>query len=186
MGLMASEKGRREKALAINGCNYISKNTRRSCPFATFWRHDLLRLALEMEDWYQEHWQEFRPIVKEDEEGEVLYGEPIHLESIVPTIYGQIVKDEKGILQTTDAQRTGCSMCGFGIHMEERPHRFDLLWERNHKEWTMWMMHMYQDENGDWYGWDRILDYIGVPWRKPWLYIEEKRASEAVVQMSLF
>ena len=34
MGLMASEGGRREKALMQNGCNYISPGTKRSCPFA--------------------------------------------------------------------------------------------------------------------------------------------------------
>lgn len=186
MGLMASEKGRREKALAINGCNYISENTRRSCPFATFWRHDLLRLTLEMEEWYQEHWQEFRPIVKENDDGTVEYGEPIRLDTIVPTIYGDIYEDEKGVLQTRDAQRTGCSMCGFGIHKEDRPNRFDLLWERNPKEWEFWMHRVVQDENGQWYGWDRVLDYIGVKWQKPWIWVEAKRQSEAVIQTSLF
>lgn len=186
MGLMASEKGRREKALAVNGCNYISKNTRRSCPFATFWRHDLLQLTLEMEEWYHKHWQEFRPIVREHEDGTVEYGAPIHLDTIVPKIYGDIYTDEKGILQTRDAQRTGCSMCGFGVHKEERPNRFDLLWERNPKEWEFWMHKVEQDENGQWFGWDRVLDYIGVEWRKPWVWVETKRQSEAVIQTSLF
>ena len=186
MGLMASEKGRREKALAINGCNYISKNTRRSCPFATFLRDDLLHLAREMDEWYHKHWQEFRPIVNEREDGIIEYGEPIHLETIVPAIYGDIYEDERGVLQTRDAQRTGCSMCGFGIHKEDRPHRFDLLWERNQKEWEFWMHRVMQDDNGEWFGWDRVLDYIGVKWRKPWLYIEEKRNAEAVEQLSLF
>lgn len=38
MGLMASEGGRRQKALMLNGCNYISKDTKRSralCDFYT-------------------------------------------------------------------------------------------------------------------------------------------------------
>lgn len=171
MGLMASEGGRREKALAVNGCNYISPTTKRSCPFATFMRQDILTLALEMDAWYQENYKLFP-------------GEK--LDTIVPTIYGDIRKDEKGNLYTTDAQRTGCSMCGFGIHMEERPHRFDLLWERNPKEWNMWMNHVCQNADGEWYGWGHVLDYIGVKWRDPQRYIEGKRASEAVVQMSLF
>lgn len=186
MGLMASEKGRREKALAVNGCNYISKNTRRSCPFATFWRHDLLQLTLEMEEWYQKHWEEFRPISRENEDGTIEYGEPVHLESIVPTIYGGIYTDDKGILQTRDAQRTGCSMCGFGVHKEERPNRFDLLWERNPKEWEFWMNRVVQDEYGEWYGWGKVLDYIGVGWKKPWIHIEAKRQSEKYIQTSLF
>jgi len=185
MGLMASEGGRREKALAVNGCNYISPATKRSCPFATFMRDDILRLALEMDAWYHEHWREFRPYLGETEDGEAIYGEPVHLDSIIPTIYGRIITDEKGKLQTTDAQRTGCSMCGFGIHLEERPHRFDLLWERNPKEWEMWMTHVDQDEDGNWYGWGAVLDYIGVKWQKPWLWIEAKRQSEAVEQLTM-
>ena len=171
MGLMASEGGRRQKALMLNGCNYISKNTKRSAPFAIFTRQDLLTLALEMEAWYQEHWEEF------DGNGE-------HLETIVPEIYGEIVRDPldmtreeiekykaehggaepEGQLRTTKAQRTGCSMCGFGIHIEKRPNRFDQLRHRNPREWEMWMKHICQDETGEWYGWGRVLDYIGIGW----------------------
>lgn len=186
MGLMASEGGRREKALAINGCNYISEKTRRSCPFATFMRNDILTMALEMEEWYHMHWQEFRPMTVDAETGEITYGEPIHLETIIPSIYGKIERDEKGNLYTTDAQRTGCSMCGFGVHMEDRPHRFDLLWERNPKEWEMWMNHVCQRPDGSWYGWGAVLDYVGVKWKNPQVYIEAKRAAETLEQMSLF
>lgn len=80
----------------------------------------------------------------------------------VPEIYGTIERKEDGTLYTTKAQRTGCSMCGFGIHMEKRPHRFDLLKERNPKEWEYWMYNCCTDENGKKYGWARVLDYIGV------------------------
>lgn len=137
LGLMASEGGRREKALAIHGCNYISKGVKRSAPFATFYRQDVLQLALD-------------------------------LKVPVPEIYGEIVRDEDGTLRTTGAQRTGCSMCGYGIHMEKRPHRFDDLYFRNPKEWEFWMHHVCKDpETGEEYGWDRVLDYIGVEWRFP-------------------
>ena len=124
MGLMASEHGRREKALMINGCNYISPKTKRSCPFAIFSRQDILTLALE-------------------------------LQVPVPEIYGEIASDTDGTLRTTKAQRTGCSMCGFGIHLEKRPHRFDRLRETNPKEWAYWMYDV---------GWGHVLDYIGVGW----------------------
>lgn len=73
----------------------------------------------------------------------------------VPTIYGSIERNEKGVLYTTRAQRTGCSMCGFGIHIEKRPHRFDRLREDNFKEWRFWMYDM---------GWGEVLTYIGVDW----------------------
>lgn len=74
----------------------------------------------------------------------------------VPEIYGEIVRDMDGTLRTTGAQRTGCSMCGFGIQLEKRPHRFDRLRKTNPKEWEFWMNRM---------GWGQVLDYIGVGWK---------------------
>lgn len=147
MGLMASEGGRREKALKLHGCNYISKGTKRSCPLGIFNRDDLLHLTLDMEKYYQEHWQEFNP--------------DVHLDTIVPEIYGKIVAGEDGKLDTTGAKRTGCMLCGFGIHIEKRPHRFDRIRERNPKQWEYLMYTV---------GWGQVLDYIGVGWKdKPWL-----------------
>lgn len=89
----------------------------------------------------------------------------------VPEIYGEIKRDNEGNLYTTGAQRTGCEMCGFGIHMEKRPHRFDRLYERNPKAWEFWMNHCCTDEDGTEYGWGRVLDYIGVEWRQEGLQI---------------
>ena len=126
LGLMASEGGRREKALMMHGCNYFGESTIRSCTFAIFDRQDILRLALE-------------------------------LDVPIPEIYGRIVREPSGRLRTTKAQRTGCSMCGFGIHLDKRPHTFDLLYERNPKEWEFWMNKV---------GWGEVLDYIGVEWRQ--------------------
>lgn len=81
----------------------------------------------------------------------------------VPEIYGTIERKEDGTLYTTKAQRTGCSMCGFGIHLEKRPHRFDQLKERNPKEWEFWMYNCCTDPvTGEKFGWARVLDYIGV------------------------
>ncbi len=81
----------------------------------------------------------------------------------VPSIYGTIERKEDGTLYTTKAQRTGCSMCGFGVHLEKRPHRFDQLKERNPKEWEYWMYKCCTDPiTGEKFGWARVLDYIGV------------------------
>lgn len=87
----------------------------------------------------------------------------------VPEIYGEIAKMPDRTLYTTRAQRTGCSMCGFGIHMEQRPHRFDRLREDNPKEWEFWMYRCCTDkETGEKYGWGKVLDYIGVKWEDDW------------------
>lgn len=130
LGLMASEGGRRQKSLMINGCNYFGTSTIRSAPFAIFSRQDLLQLALD-------------------------------LNVPVPEVYGTIEKDSNGNLYTTKAQRTGCSMCGFGIQMEKiRPHRFDLLYRNNPAEWDFWMNKV---------GFGEVFDWIGFLWRQPFI-----------------
>lgn len=87
----------------------------------------------------------------------------LDLKAPVPEIYGEIVRDPDGKLRTTKAQRTGCNMCGFGIHLESRPHRFDRLKERNPKYWKFLMYECVKDETGT-YGWGRVLDYLGIEW----------------------
>jgi len=92
----------------------------------------------------------------------------LDLDVPIPEIYGKIERRPCGELYTTRAQRTGCSMCGFGIHIEKRPHRFDRLKEDNPKEWHYWMYDCVTDETtGERYGWGRVLDYIGVEWENP-------------------
>lgn len=132
LGLMQIEGGQRRFSLRKYGCNYVGKDTVRSCPFNYFSRQDLLTLVLD-------------------------------LKVPVPEIYGEIVRDKDGKLRTTKAQRTGCNMCGFGIHLESRPHRFDRLRERNEKYWHFLMYECVHDETGT-YGWGRVLDYLGIEW----------------------
>lgn len=143
LGLMASEGGQRADALEENGCNYFGKTTIRSCPFAFFYHSDVVHLAVDL---------------------------GVH----IPEIYGEVKTRQNDELPdgieyyTTGEQRTGCSMCGFGIQMETRPHRFDRLYFRSPKEWEMWMTNCIVDEEtGEKYGWGRVLDYIGIAWRDP-------------------
>jgi hypothetical protein len=146
LGLMASEGGRRQKSLMINGCNYFGASTIRSAPFAIFSRQDLLQLAVD-------------------------------LKVPVPAIYGRIKRDENGMLYTTKAQRTGCSMCGFGIQKETtRPHRFDLLYKENPKEWDFWMNDM---------GFGHVLDYVGFKWRQPFIPGEKSWLSKKAMDLKI-
>lgn len=149
LGLMASEGGRRAKGLMLHGCNYFGASTVRSAPFAIFDRQDILTLALEMDQWFQEHWEEYG------------FG---YIDTVIPEVYGEIKQNSKGKLYTTKAQRTGCDICGFGVHMEKRPHRFDQLRERNPKAWQYWMYDCCTDSEGNKYGWGKVLDYIDVPY----------------------
>ena len=142
LGLMASEGGQRADALEENGCNYFGATTARSCPFAFYYHSDVIHLAVDL---------------------------GVH----IPEIYGEVkISKEKNELgdyeyTTTGEQRTGCSMCGFGIQLEQRPHRFDRLYERSPKEWEFWMKRCCKHEDGTPYGWGEVLDYIGIPWRDP-------------------
>lgn len=150
LGLMASEGGQRADALEEHGCNYFGKTTARSCPFSFFYHSDVVHLAVDL---------------------------GVH----IPEIYGDVViSKEKNEFDdyeysTTGEQRTGCSMCGFGIQLESRPHRFDRLFERNPKEWDFWMNRCCKHDDGTPYGWGEVLDYIGIAWRDPkhwWLTSE--------------
>lgn len=103
----------------------------------------------------------FAPFLRQD-----LLQLALDLNVPVPAIYGTIERKEDGTLYTTKTQRTGCQMCGFGVHLEKRPHRFDKLRESNEKEWEFWMYRCCTDQDtGEKYGWGRVLDYIGVEWR---------------------
>lgn len=148
----------------INGCNYFGKSVIRSAPFAIFNRQDILQLALEMDDKWKHGWKE-EAEVQARLEGWLAEGKSFP-DSIIPEIYGTIERKEDGTLYTTKAQRTGCSMCGFGIQLErKRPHRFDRLREDNPRAWEFWMYNCCTDEvTGEKYGWGKVLNYIGVPW----------------------
>lgn len=113
----------------------------------------------------------FAPFTRQD-----LLRLALELEVPVPEIYGTIERKPDGTLYTTKAQRTGCSMCGFGIHMEKRPHRFDMLRERNEKEWEFWMYRCVKDKKtGEVYGWGKVLDYIGVEWEDRYVDWEKRQ-----------
>lgn len=106
----------------------------------------------------------FAPFMRQD-----LLQLALDLKVPVPEIYGEIRRAPDGTLYTTGAQRTGCSMCGFGIHLEKRPHMFDQLRERNPKEWEFYMYRCCTDpQTGEKFGWGRVLDYIGVEWEDIW------------------
>ena len=110
----------------------------------------------------------------------------------IPDIYGDVVISEEvnafgdHEYSTTGEQRTGCSMCGFGIQLETRPHRFDRLYERNPKEWNFWMLECCIDDNGQKYGWGRVLDYIGIPWKDPEHWWMDMSGRELQGQMTIF
>lgn len=69
------------------------------------------------------------------------------------SIYGDIVENEHGELMTTDASRTGCMFCMFGVHLEPRPNRFERMKLTHPAQWRYCMFKL---------GLADVLDYIGV------------------------
>ena len=76
------------------------------------------------------------------------------------SVYGDIVENDKGMLETTGCNRTGCVFCGFGCHLEKEPNRFQRLKETHPKLHEYCMKPV---EKGG-LGMKEVLDYIGVPY----------------------
>lgn len=55
------------------------------------------------------------------------------------SVYGDIVKDNKGKYKTTGCDRTGCVFCGYGAHLEKEPNRFQRLKQTHPKLWDYCM-----------------------------------------------
>lgn len=57
----------------------------------------------------------------------------------IAEVYGEIVEDESGQLRTTGVRRTGCLFCGFGLHLDPFPNRFQILAETHPRRWDFCM-----------------------------------------------
>lgn len=71
----------------------------------------------------------------------------------IASVYGDIVKDEKGKYTTTREKRTGCIFCGFGCNLEKSPNRFERMRESHPKLYSYCMNNL---------GMREVLDYINV------------------------
>lgn len=69
------------------------------------------------------------------------------------SVYGNILQDKKGKFYTTQAKRTGCMFCMFGVHTEKSPNKFELMRETHPK------LHNYCINQ---LGCGRVLDFLGV------------------------
>ena len=76
------------------------------------------------------------------------------------SVYGNIVKDDKGKWRTTGLDRSGCVYCGFGCHLEKSPNRFERLKITHPKIWDYCIRP--KDKGG--LGMGEVLDFINVPY----------------------
>ena len=72
------------------------------------------------------------------------------------SIYGNIIQDGEK-LKTTGAERTGCMFCMFGVHLEKQPNRFVRMEIEHPKQYDYCINKL---------GCGKVLDYIGVPYRR--------------------
>ena len=86
----------------------------------------------------------------------------------IASVYGDIIPDPHGVegqmsfadlglfereqplLCTTGCDRTGCSMCGFGYHIEKRPSRFEVMEKLSSPQLLDYMMRGGRFDNGKW------------------------------------
>lgn len=74
----------------------------------------------------------------------------------IASVYGDIIKDNKGMWKTTGEQRTGCIYCGFGCHLEKEPNRFQRLKETHPNLYNYCINKL---------GMGEVLDYINVKYK---------------------
>ena len=71
------------------------------------------------------------------------------------SIYGEIRQDDNGRYYTTNAEKTGCMFCMFGVHRDKRPNRFERMKETHPAQYDYCMNRL---------GLREVLDYIGIPY----------------------
>lgn len=109
IGMMASDSKQRQKAWLQHGCNAYDLKNPHSTPLAFWTKQDILQ-CLKM------------------------YNIPY------APVYGDIKQDKStGKMYFTGVQSTGCIFCGFGLHMERAPNRFQKLYYSHPKLWKYCM-----------------------------------------------
>lgn len=73
----------------------------------------------------------------------------------IPSVYGEVIKDDDGVYSTTGVNRTGCMFCMFGVHLEKEPNRFQSMKVTHPKQYDYCINKLNLKQ---------VLDYIDVPY----------------------
>lgn len=71
-------------------------------------------------------------------------------------VYGDIMKTSDGTFVTTGVKNTGCMFCCFGVHLEQKPNRFQQMAKSHPKHYKFCM---------DTLGFATVLDYLHVEYQ---------------------
>lgn len=74
--------------------------------------------------------------------------------------YGEIIYDGEHYYNT-GVPRTGCMFCGFGVHLEKEPNRYQMMKEKYPKRWEYCFKS--REEGG--LGFAEVMDYMGVKYK---------------------
>jgi hypothetical protein len=126
IGLMACESQRRQKAYIQNGGCNAFNNTRPISTPMGFWTA--------------------QDILK--------YIVQYNLQ--IPTVYGDIIKDDRGNYITTGLSRTGCMYCPFGVQFEKYPNRYQRLQHSHPKHYEFMLNKL---------GFKQVFEYVGIEYK---------------------
>lgn len=97
-----------------------------------------------------------RPLMFWSKNDVLEYIEKFHID-YCRAIYGDIVTDaQTGKLKTTALQRTGCTFCMFGVHMEKYPNRFQRMEKENPALYDYCINKL---------GLGKVLEYCHIPYK---------------------
>lgn len=156
IGTMACESRFRKQKWLQNGCNGFDMKLPVSNPLSFWTEQDILHYIKKYNIPYCS-----------------VYGDIIVDDKCEKSIEGQIniyeaLDDYEGSnLKTTGCNRTGCTFCMFGCHLEKEPNRFQRLKETHPRQYDYCinggeMVDGIWEPNKEGLGLGKVLDYIGV------------------------
>lgn len=160
IGTLACESRLRKQKWIQRGCNAYEGNSPSSQPLSFWTEQDILHYIKKYNVSYCSVY------------GDVIVDEKPYEDAIKGqmNIYEALNDYEGSILKTTGCDRTGCTFCMFGCHLEKEPNRFQKLKETHPRQYE-YCINGGEMVDGKWQpnkkglGLGKVLDYIGVKYK---------------------
>lgn len=150
IGTLADESALRLNTWLYQGCNAFNNEHPVSNPLSFWTEQDILQYLLIYDIKYA---SDYGKIVGK-------YKDLIFSPSQVKKIIEKAPKTwkDKIVLSTTGVDRTGCVFCGFGVHLEKEPNRYQRLKEIEPKKYE----YCFKSCSEGGLGFNDVMDYMGV------------------------
>ena len=120
IAMMAEESVLRENAWLKHGCNAFDAKRPKSNPMSFWTENDVLEY-----------------IYKNDLKICSVYGDVIPVDDQLSFADMGLEWDDRKQYMTTGCKRTGCMLCGFGLHLDKSPNRLEILKETHPKMYAL-------------------------------------------------